>query len=277
MRNPVVRGNVALVTGGASGIGQGIAQALLEAGLDVVIGDVRQGHLEEARKVLAWAGERVHLRRLDVTNRGDWAAAADHIARTLGDLHILCLNAGIGVLGSMIPAGDADWDWLTNVNLGGVVLGVETFLDDMIRHGNPAHVMATSSMGGLVVANDGGIYSAGKFAVVAYMETVRRTLEGTRVGASVLCPAAVNTNIFDHERMRPSTHDRPTAMDDAALIASEAFARTILAQGRQPIEVGRMVTDAIARNDAYLFTDSNVRPTLLARRDALLSFAAEPA
>lgn len=275
MSNTAIRsGNTALVTGGASGIGLGIAQALLEAGLTVVVTDVRQDHIGSARTLLASFGERTLFLSLDVADRAQWSAVRREVEDRYGKLHVLCLNAGVGVLGSMLDSSDADWTWLTSVNLDGVLNGVDVFLPHMIAHGEPAHVMATSSMGGLVVANDGGIYSTAKFGVVGLIEDLRRQLDGSSVTASVLCPAAVQTNIFDHERMRPASFlSGEAGRDPAAIAANEAFAKGILAMGRTPVEVGQMVRDGILRGAPYVFTDCNVRSTLVRRRDALLAFA----
>jgi short-subunit dehydrogenase len=108
---------------------------------------------------------------------------------------------------------------------------------------------------------------------VALMEGLRQDLRGHNVGASVLCPAAVNTNIFDHERMRPATFRQSGSLrTEDELEGMEAFAKQILAQGRDPIEVGKMVRAGIEADKAYIFTDQNVRSTLIRRRDALLAF-----
>lgn len=271
MSHPIHPGNTALVTGGASGIGLGITRALLEAGMQVIVADVRPDHLETAREALAEAGERALFLSLDVGNRDNWQRARETVEKRYGRLHILCLNAGVGLLGSMIDSDDADWEWSTTVNLVGVTNGVEALLPHMLAHGEPGHVIATSSMGGLIVANDGGIYSSAKFGVVALMEELRRTLDGTSVSASVLCPAAVNTNIFDHVRMRPEAFTGKSVPDERMLEEAEAMARGILSHGRSPLDVGEMVRTAIAVDAPYVFTDSGVRSTLAAKYNALLA------
>lgn len=270
--HPIRPGNIALVTGGASGIGLGIAHALIDAGLRVIVADVRSDHLERARDTLAIAGDRAIFLSLDVTRLDQWGEARTLIEDRFGELHVLCLNAGVGVLGSMLESSDADWDWITSVNLDGVLMGLETFLPHFRAHQKPAHIIATSSMGGLIVANDGGIYSATKFGVVAAMEGLRRDLQESSIGVSVLCPAAVNTNIYDHERMRPAAFQAGMVPDEEQLEGMEAFHKQILAFGRDPLEVGQLVRDGIEANQAYIFTDRNVRPTLASRRDALLAF-----
>jgi NADP-dependent 3-hydroxy acid dehydrogenase YdfG len=263
-----------MITGGASGIGLGSAKAFLAAGLNVIIADIRPDHLAGARDTLADGGERVLLLELDVNNKAQWSLARAAVEERFGNVHVLFLNAGVGVLGSMIDATADDYEWITAVNLAGVLNGLSEFLPHIIGHGERAHIVATSSMGGLIVANDGGIYSSAKFGVVAAIEQLRRELSGSAVGASVLCPAAVNTNIFDHERVRPGYHGGSLAATEPPELAKrEAMAKTILALGRSPVEVGQMVIDGIIADAPYIFTDRNVAPTLLKRRDALLACA----
>ncbi len=266
-------GNTALITGGASGIGFGTAQVFLKSGLNVVVTDVRREHLASARVALAGFEERTLFLELDVAAIEQWRRARLAVEDRFGRLHILFLNAGVGILGSMLDTSPADYDWITAVNLSGVINGVQAFLPHMRAHGEPGQIVATSSMGGLIVANDGGVYSSAKFGVVALMEELRRDLAGSNISASVLCPAAVNTNIFEHERIRPGAGGRDEQLEDEqALAQREAAAKEILSLGRTPLEVGQMVEQSVACDDPYVFTDRNVAPSLLARRDALLSF-----
>ena len=271
---------VALVTGGASGVGLGIATALLRRGALVVIADIRADHMAKAQATLSAYGERVLLQQLDVSSKRDWEAARLKVTAHFGPLEILCLNAGIGVLGTILQARPHDWAWLMNVNLRGVTLGLETFLPQMRQHGhgkghsknNGGRICATSSMGGLMVADDGGIYSSAKFGVVALMECLRADLAAEQIGVTVLCPAAVNTNIHDHMTMRPSEFaDSGLPSDPAEQAKMAQMARSILSLGADPLLVGERVADALSVDQPYVFTDSAVSPMLAARRDALLA------
>lgn len=240
----------------------------------VAIGDVRQDHLAIARSELAEYGERLFALDLDVARSEDWERAADAIARRFGALNVLCLNAGIGVMGTILDSRIGDWRWLTEVNLAGVTNGLEAFLAQILGHGEPAHILATSSMGGLTVAAQGGIYSCAKFGVSALMECLHAATSGTAVGVSLLCPAAVNTNIFDHDGMRPSRHDDSGLVAPAeAAAALRDMSRKILSRGVDPLTLGRRVVAAMARGDFYIFTDAAVEPVLRLRRDALISAA----
>jgi NAD(P)-dependent dehydrogenase (short-subunit alcohol dehydrogenase family) len=264
-----LQSRVALVTGGASGIGLGIAAALLARGAAVIIGDIRSDHMDAARAKLSMYGERLWLQRLDVADPADWARARTLVADRYGTLHVLCLNAGIGVLGTIMQASPHDWSWLTGVNLGGVTLGIETFLPMLCANEGCGYLLATASMGGLVVADDGGIYSSAKFGVVALMECLRKELATQGIGVTVLCPAGVNTNIHDHASMRPQEF-----ADSGFTLPLEQqleVARSLLSRGADPLQVGERAVDRMLANEPYVFTDAAAASILEARRAALLA------
>lgn len=265
---------VALVTGGASGIGLGLATALLKRGAKVIIGDIRTDHMEEAQQTLGDCGDRLSILHLDVTSTKDWGRVRDEVKARYGGLHVLCLNAGIGILGTILQARPHDWAWLMGVNLRGVTLGIETFLPLIRSQREGGRICATSSMGGLMVADDGGIYSSGKFGVVALMECLRTELRDEDIGVSVLCPAGVNTNIHDHGSMRPrELADTGLPTDPEQQRAMQEMARSILAMGSDPLQVGERVADAMLADEPYVFTDGQVASILQARRNALLAAA----
>lgn len=270
-RTGIAKRSVAIVTGGASGIGKGLAVALLERGLSVTVGDVNDSHLADLRTSLGEHANRLHATRLDVANAADWERAMAETEARFGPVDVLCLNAGVGVLGGILASTEADWRWLMQVNLMGVGNGLAAALPGMRARGG-GHVMATSSMGGLVAAADGGIYSCAKFGVVAAIEVLRAELGAEGVVATVLCPAAVNTNIHDHEALRPSEFAAsgitPSPQEAEKM---REFARSILSLGADPIVVGRRTVEAMDRGDAYVFTDGSVASLVELRRDALCS------
>ena len=148
-----VRDKVLFITGGASGIGLGITKVLVDAGMQAVIGDIRQDHIDEALEHFArkQQGSRVHAIRLDVTDRDAMARAADETERRFGKVHVLFNNAGIDPSGPLKQATYADWDYAVGVNLGGVINGVQTFLPRILRHGEGGHIFSTASLAGLIV------------------------------------------------------------------------------------------------------------------------------
>jgi len=262
---------VALVTGGASGIGRGLVEALLGRGLSVAAGDVNERHLASLRSDLACHGTRLMAQRLDVADPGDWSRAVGEIEERFGAIDVLCLNAGIGVLGPILASSSADWRWLMQVNLAGVTNGLVAVLPGLRARGG-GHILATSSMGGLVAANDGGIYSCAKFGVVALIEALRAELSGEGIVATVLCPAAVNTNILDHEALRPEhLSDSGIVRPPAEAERMRDMARSILSLGADPREVGRRAVAAMDRGEPYVFTDAAVSPLIALREAAILT------
>jgi NAD(P)-dependent dehydrogenase (short-subunit alcohol dehydrogenase family) len=244
-------GKVAFITGGASGIGFGTAQECIAAGMRVVIADIRPEPLETARAAL---GSQAHAILLDVADRERMRLAAEETVRVFGKVHILFNNAGIGLLGSISDATYNDWDWMLSVNLNAVFNGVRSFLPHLRAHGEGAHIVSTASMGGLMVTGNGGVYSTCKFGVVAMMQCLREDLAPEGIGVSVLCPAAVNTNIYTHDELRP---ERFGSSGYSQSPEARERLRALLAGGMDPRRVGAVVLEGIRRNELYLFPHNN--------------------
>ena len=203
-----VAGKTAFVTGGASGIGLGMSEAFVAAGMNVVIADLRPDHLETALERLAGSGRRqnVHAIELDVTDREGLARAADEAERVFGNVHVLCNNAGMGILGPVTLARYDDWDWGLGVLLGGVVNGIQTFLPRLLAHGEGGHIVNTSSMAGVLPIPGAAIYITAKAAVIGLSEALRSELAGEGIGVSAFCPGPVQTNIREGGRTRPERY-----------------------------------------------------------------------
>src|SRR5215469_2238042 len=202
-----VRGKVAFITGGASGIGLGIAGALVDAGMQAVLADLRQDHIDEALAEFTRRGQSqsVHAIRLDVTDRVALAAAADETERVFGKVHVLVNNAGVGINGPFAGITYADWDFGLAVNLGGVINGLQTFLPRIRAHGQGGHVVNTASLAALVpMPAQYVIYVTAKAAVVALSEAIRGELAQENIGVSVLCPGPIKTNIGELAKNRPA-------------------------------------------------------------------------
>src|SRR5215472_2514100 len=213
-----LRGRVAFITGGASGIGLGIAGACVDAGMHAVLADLRQDHIDEALAGFARRGQSksVHAIRLDVTDRTAMAAAADETERVFGKVHVLVNNAGVGITGPFTSITYADWDFGLAVNLGGVINGLQTFLPRIRAHGEGGHVVNTASLAALVPMPAAFVtYVTAKAAVVAISETIRGELMQENIGVSVLCPGPVRTNIREVTKNRPVQFEVGAAFREA--------------------------------------------------------------
>ena len=258
-------GKTAFVTGGASGIGLGIAKALLGAGMNVVIADIREDHLEQASAELG-GRERVLALKLDITDRAAYARAADAAEARFRRVHILCNNAGVGLVGPTELATYADWDWVLGVNLGGTVNGIVTFLPRMLAHGEGGHIVNTASMSGLMPHPGATLYGTSKGAVVAMIESMRGELEPRGIVCSAFCPGAVQSNIAESARTRP-----------AALAATGYAEADKRRQGlgqffhlfRTKEAIGQRVLEGILRDELYILTHSEFREGIEDRTAAM--------
>jgi NAD(P)-dependent dehydrogenase (short-subunit alcohol dehydrogenase family) len=264
-----VEGKVSFITGGASGIGLGMAIAFVKAGMKVVISDFRQDHLAESLayfKQKGWEKD-VHHLRLDVTDRKAFADAADEAERVFGKVHILCNNAGIGLLGPVKLAKYNDWDWALGVMLGGVVNGIQTILPRILKHGEGGHIVTTSSMGGVIPLAESPIYSTAKAGVIGMCEAMRGELAADNIGVSAFCPGPVSTNIGEVGRMRPAQ------FKDTGYSAkeSELAGRSNSPNWMSIEECGERVLRGIRRNDLYIFTHREFKEGVAERMEAMLA------
>jgi NAD(P)-dependent dehydrogenase (short-subunit alcohol dehydrogenase family) len=195
---------VAVVTGGGSGIGRALCLAFARAGARVVIADLDEAGMTETAEGVAKAGSRSIAVRTDVSRLADVQALADRAWAEFGAVHVLCNNAGIALWGGLDTATHQDWEWAINVNLWGVIHGVETFVPRMIAQRSEGHIVNTASMAGLIASEGLGVYNTTKYAVVGLSETLQKDLRRHGIGVSVLCPMGVTTRIRDSARSRPA-------------------------------------------------------------------------
>lgn len=263
-------GKVAFITGGASGMGLGMAQIFGQAGMAVAIADLNQDRLLSAEALLKGLGINTLRVQLDVTDRDAYARAADAVEATLGAVHVLCNNAGIGFLGPLKDATYSDWDWVLGANLGGVVNGLQTFLPRIRAHGQGGHIISTASVAGLFAGANAAIYTGAKMAVVGIMECLRSELEEEGIGVSVLCPHLVRTNIYEHADLRPHGIAEEGRL---GIPGSEARAavKAMVDVGMDPLEVGRRVLRGMERNDLYILTHPEIRSVVCERFEAILA------
>jgi NAD(P)-dependent dehydrogenase (short-subunit alcohol dehydrogenase family) len=258
-------GKTAFVTGGASGIGLGIAKALLRAGMHVVIADVRDDHLQAAQAELGSAARLLAL-KLDVTDRAAYARAADATENRFGKIHLLCNNAGVAVVGPTILATYADWDWVMGVNLGGTINGIVTILPRIQKHGEGGHIVNTASMSGLMPHPGATIYGTSKGAVVSMIECMRAELEPQGIICSAFCPGAVQSDIAN------AAKNRPAALAETGYAESDKRRQ----QGgnffhlyRTKEEVGERVLQGILNDELYIMTHSEFREGVEDRAQAM--------
>lgn len=258
-------GRVAVVTGGASGIGRGMALALAEAGMRVVVSDIERLEAEKVAAEISAMGQQALAIHTDVSKRHSVEDLAERVYRELGSVELLCNNAGVAVFGPLDEQRDDDWRWLLSVNLEGVVNGLQAFVPRMKHQPGPKHVVNTSSVAGIVALPGLGVYTATKYAVVGISETLRQEGASYGLSCSVLCPGAVTTNILNSERNRPTDLGQSRRRSEPP---SQATA-DILARARDPLWVGRRVRTAVENDEAYIFTDPRARALLEMRFAAM--------
>lgn len=245
-------GKVAVVTGGASGIGKALARQLIAQGMQVVIADIEQEVLLQAAAELGATPVRA-----DVSSPSSVEHLAAEAMRRFGTIHVLCNNAGVASLARIADMKLPDWDWLLNVNLKGVIHGVTTFLPILKRNPDGGHIINTSSLSGFACTPGLGGYTVTKFAVLALTETLALELaeESSKVGITALCPGTVHTNLGS------SSRNRPVALADAGLVDSDLEKTAYGAQFRwlDPDTVGAIAVSAMRRGDLYAFTHPDMR------------------
>ncbi len=265
------RGKVAFITGGASGIGLGLARAFVGEGMKVAVADVRRDTLRQAVGGLTALGATALAVELNVTDRAGWTAAADRVERELGPVEVLCSNAGVNFVGPTQSATFEDWDFCLGVNVGGAINAVRTFAPRLIERGAGGHIVITASVSGLFTGGGAGCYVTSKFALVGLAESLRADLASHGIGVSVLCPGPVQSDLFES-----TVAVRPQALAATGSVSvTPAGVRRedtpIFATAPSGEEVGRQVLRGIRRNDLYILTHPEIRPVLEARAAALLA------
>jgi NAD(P)-dependent dehydrogenase (short-subunit alcohol dehydrogenase family) len=257
------RDRVAVITGGARGIGLGMARAFAARGASLVLADLNAEALAQAVQELESSGAPVLGVPTDVSKLDSVQALAQAARQHFGGVHIVCNNAGVGVFGEIAEATHKDWQYVMNVDFWGVVHGVEAFVPLLLEQGQGGHVVNTASMAGLVGMRWLGLYCAAKFAVVGLTEALQREMQPHGIGVSVLCPMIVETGINENSaRMRP----QELRNSSAEFVPPAAS----MVGGVIPVEqVARRVVRGIERGDLYILTHPEQRE-ILRRRAAKL-------
>ena len=248
-----LQGQVAFITGGASGIGLALAHALGARGMQVMIADIDESGMTGATGALAAQGIAADSVHCDVSDPASIAAAREATLRRFNAIHWLVNNAGVFSAGGAGDCSADQWQWAMNVNLMGVIRGVETFLPDLERHPQQACILNTASVAGHVAYANVLPYCTTKFAVVGYTESLHRQLAPRGMRVSVLCPGFVNTRIAETERYPQGCGAVSAPLADA------------VATGMSPDIVAECAVGEVLQGQLYVFTHPGTRDEVLGR------------
>lgn len=267
-----VEGKVAFITGGAAGMGLGMAHAFAKAGMKVVIADIRKDALDRAMEGFANTNLAVHPIQLDIRDRDAFARAADEAEESFGKIHVLINNAGVGVMGPMQQATYADWDWVMGVIVDGTINGVQTILPRIMKHGEGGHIVNTASLAGVLALPNMGLYVTAKYAVTGMAEALRTDLAPHDIGVSVYVAGATFTELgASTAATRPAGSGYPPPNPEMLKAMAEQRAK-----GERPgwmmdpMEVGEIVLRGIRRNDLFIWPTAHYRDGIAYRMEALL-------
>ncbi|MBA0052501.1 SDR family NAD(P)-dependent oxidoreductase [Streptomyces sp. AJS327] len=268
----------AFITGGAQGIGLGIARAFAKEGARLALVDLHESALDTARAELS-ALTRVETFALDVTDRDAYARVADEAEERLGPVTVLCNNAGVGGSYPIASMTYELWDLLVGTNLGGVVNGIQTFLPRMIARGEPAHVVNTASAAGLAPGGSaaGYMYEGTKAGVIGLSEALSKQLghEGHPIGMTVLCPGPVATNLVATGRAAHGRRSGEVALTseqasehEGQLTEQESYLKYL----GLPVEtVGQMLVDGLRAGRTHVVTDRSMAESIGIRAKTLFT------
>lgn len=246
---------VAFVTGAASGIGQGMARALVEVGAKVVLCDIDAERLEEAVDELISIGGRAVGIPLDVSDPDQWTIAANRAEELLGPVSILCNNAGVCSFGDIDETSLDIWRWVYRVNIEGQFIGTSTFLPRFKKQGGRCHIVNTASMAGMVPMARVAAYSSAKFASVGFTMALRDELQGSQIGVSLLCPGNVATRIAE-----TSGSGEARILGREINLAAVDANKALSAVGADPKRIGEQVVEAMQKREFLIVTHSEWGP-----------------
>jgi len=259
----------AIISGGAEGIGLSIAKALGEQEMNIVLADIDQKSLEKASLELGGSGIPVLPVTLDVADETQWHNAAQQAIERFGKIHMVVNNAGIGGdTGPIENAQTKGWQWALDVNLMGVMYGAKVMVPWIKQHGEGGWIINVASMAGMGGIPYNGAYTATKTAVVALSESWAAELQSKDIKVSVLCPAFVQTRIYDSDRNRPLKYQNDTATPtDEHGFADKT--KSLVENGIDVSIVGKRVVEALNEGELYIFTHPNYRAIVQRRFQAI--------
>lgn len=263
---------VAVITGGASGMGRAFANLFGTEGCKIVIADIEEPALNATLDELKSKGIEAIGLITDVSSESDMDALGKLALETYGKVNLLFNNAGVGAGGPLVEQTVKDWEWVLGVNLWGVIHGLRVFLPHLLEHGD-GHIVNTASVAGLTSYSYTGAYSVSKHGVVTLTETLFhevRDMESS-LGVSVLCPGIVKTNIISSERNRPEQLSDPLIPEPADEPNNSSFVDVVYEHGLDPNTVAEQVKTAILENQFYIWTDYVYEEAIASRHDDIIN------
>lgn len=265
-----LNGKVAVITGGAAGLGLAMAKRFADEGMKLVLADIEDDVLASTVSEFADGGAEAKGVHCDVTDLAEVEALRDAALDAFGAVHVICNNAGVAAGGPAWAIPVEVWRWVLDVNFFGVIHGIHTFVPLLIEQGE-GHVVNTASAAGLVSTPGIGPYNASKHAVVTLSETLQHDLAmvGANVGVSVLCPAFVRTRIHESDRNAPAEVEAALSGFEEWQAGSELF-KAFVEGGIEPSIIGDAVTEAVLEERFYILTHPEVGPWLQTRVETIL-------
>jgi len=266
-----LRDKVAVITGGASGIGLALAGCFAAEGMKLALADIEPEPLEAAASRLTAQGADVLAVPTDVSDAAAMDAFGQCVLERFGSVHVVCNNAGVAGGGPMWELTTADWEFVIGPNLWGVIHGVRVFVPLLVAQ-NEGHVVNTASLAGLISVPGLAPYNVTKHAVVTLSETLHGELraQGSAVGVSVLCPGFVKTRIFEHERHRPEGWQPAIEPDPQEAALREAVLAHVLANAMPPEAIAAQVLAAVRDERFYILTHPESDEVVSRRMRAIL-------
>jgi len=263
-----IANKTAFVTGAASGIGLALCQSLLAKGANIMMADINAQGLEDAKASLEGDGSKIGITVCDVAELPSVEAAAQETLNQFGKVHLVFNNAGVSLGGRPGRFAAADWRWITNINLLGVVHGVETFLPMLVSQGEGGHIINTASMAGHVAGIGMNPYFATKFAVVGYSEALSHELAGMGIGVSCLCPTWVKSNIHNTAAKSPA---QGKIFDKAKEGQGYQMIKSLIENGMEAERYSELVMTAIEQDRLYVFNDPDAQKDIINRHENVMA------
>ena len=263
-----IENKVVFITGGGHGIGLSLGKVFADQGARVVLADIDAPRLNTAKASLAESGLAVETIVCDVADAGSVKKAADFTIERFGKVHIVINNAGVSLAGKPGAIPLEDWRWIVDINLMGVVYGVEVFVPLIMSHGEGGYIINTASMAGHIAGPSMSPYHATKYAVVGYSESIRQDLQANNIGVSVLCPAWVRTDIHNAGMNKPSLAQHSKARRETFEPGVPGFAE-VIENGIAPDALAQWVYECMLAERFYIFSHPSMTKHIKTRAELI--------